>query len=100
MVAVSLKKIFFLSRRRHTRFTAGTGVQTCALPIYGIHSVFHYLSLHKSVYAEKRHWNTVCLPQADRYSDCLLRLPLFYELTVEEVDYICRVIKTFYESRR
>lgn len=66
----------------------------------GIHSVFHYLSLHKSVYAEKRHWNTVCLPQADRYSDCLLRLPLFYELTVEEVDYICRVIKTFYESRR
>src|SRR6056297_3636024 len=25
---------FFSSRRRHTRFSAVTGVQTCALPIY------------------------------------------------------------------
>src|SRR3546814_1717473 len=25
---------FFSSRRRHTRFALGTGVQTCALPIY------------------------------------------------------------------
>ena len=32
MVAVSLKK-FFSSRRRHTRFSGVTGVQTCALPI-------------------------------------------------------------------
>ena len=33
MVAVSLKKFFFSSRRRHTRSTGVTGVQTCALPI-------------------------------------------------------------------
>src|SRR6056297_4014851 len=26
---------FFSSRRRHTRFSGVTGVQTCALPIYG-----------------------------------------------------------------
>ena len=28
-----IKKIFFSSRRRHTRFSGVTGVQTCALPI-------------------------------------------------------------------
>ena len=33
VVAVSLKKVFFSSRRRHTRFSGVTGVQTCALPI-------------------------------------------------------------------
>ena len=33
MVAVSLKKKFFSSRRRHTRWNDVTGVQTCALPI-------------------------------------------------------------------
>lgn len=65
----------------------------------GVHSVFHYLSLHKSIYAEKCHWDTVELPRADRYSDCLVRFPLFYELTLEEVDYICQMIKMFYELR-
>lgn len=66
----------------------------------GVHSVFHYLSLHKSIYAKKCHWDTVELPQADRYSDCLVRFPLFYELALEEVGYICQMIKTFYELRR
>src|SRR3546814_10529226 len=28
---------FFSSRRRHTRCALVTGVQTCALPIYGVH---------------------------------------------------------------
>ena len=28
-----IKKIFFSSRRRHTRLACVTGVQTCALPI-------------------------------------------------------------------
>src|SRR3546814_7423579 len=31
---------FFSSRRRHTRFALVTGVQTCALPIYGRHSAW------------------------------------------------------------
>lgn len=66
----------------------------------GIHSVFHYLSLHKSLYAEKHHWDYAELPQADRYTDCLVRFPLFYDLTLEEVDYICQTIKSFYKLRR
>lgn len=66
----------------------------------GIHSVFHYLSLHKSTYAERCHWDDVELPQADRYTDCLIRLPLFYELSAEEIDYICRTIRAFYQSKQ
>jgi dTDP-4-amino-4,6-dideoxygalactose transaminase len=47
-------------------------------------AVFHYLSLHKSPYYNNKHDGRT-LPQSDRYSDCLLRLPLFYELNVEDV---------------
>src|SRR6056297_4015608 len=33
---VGLLLFFFSSRRRHTRFSGVTGVQTCALPISGL----------------------------------------------------------------
>lgn len=45
--------------------------------------VFHYLSLHKSPY----HGDTVkSLTQSDRYTDHLLRLPFFFEMTDQEID--------------
>src|SRR3546814_10094117 len=31
--------VFFSSRRRHTRCALVTGVQTCALPISGVHGI-------------------------------------------------------------
>lgn len=66
----------------------------------GIHSVFHYLSLHKSDFAKTRHWDGAELPQADRYTDCLVRFPLFYELETDEVDFICEQIISFCTSAR
>lgn len=63
----------------------------------GIHSVFHYLSLHASRFAVENGFSDYDLPQSDRYTDCLLRLPLFYELTIEEVQNICQVIKAFFK---
>lgn len=62
----------------------------------GVHTVFHYLSLHKSPYYTDKHTGGE-LPQTDRYSDCLLRLPMFYELTNEEVDQIVSAIRGFYK---
>ena len=56
-------------------------------------SVFHYLSLHKSSYYEKYSTRKSELPTSDMFSDCLVRLPLFYELTDEQVDYIINTIK-------
>jgi len=59
----------------------------------GILSVFHYLSLHKSSYYEKYSTRKSKLPNSDMFSDCLVRLPLFYELTDEQVKYIINTIK-------
>ncbi len=47
-------------------------------------AVFHYLSLHKSPFYAPRHDGRE-LPNSDRYSDCLVRLPMYYGLEVEQV---------------
>jgi dTDP-4-amino-4,6-dideoxygalactose transaminase len=60
----------------------------------GIHAVFHYQSLHRSEYYRDR--APGCnLPNADRYADCLVRLPLYYELSNEHTDYIVGKIAAF-----
>lgn len=50
-------------------------------------SVFHYISLHSSSYYKEKHDGRV-LKNSDRFTDCLLRLPMYYELTEQEVDEI------------
>ena len=47
-------------------------------------AVFHYLSLHSSPYYLSRH-DGRSLPECDRYADCLVRLPLYYDMTLEDV---------------
>lgn len=54
-------------------------------------SVFHYLSLHKSKYYKDKH-DGRAIPQADRYSECLVRLPFYYELKKEEQEFIIEKI--------
>jgi dTDP-4-amino-4,6-dideoxygalactose transaminase len=53
----------------------------------GVIAVFHYLSLHKSDYYCKHH-DGRNLPYSDHYSDCLVRLPFFYELAFEKINLI------------
>ncbi|MBX9888368.1 MAG: dTDP-4-amino-4,6-dideoxygalactose transaminase [Flavobacteriaceae bacterium] len=50
----------------------------------GFHAVFHYLSLHNSDYFMDKRDDRV-LENSDQYTDCLLRLPLFYDLEVTDV---------------
>lgn len=59
---------------------------------------FHYLSLHKSEYYVKHNDIIPNLPNCDMYADCLVRLPMYYELTIEQVDYITRCIIDFYNQ--
>lgn len=54
-------------------------------------SVFHYLSLHKSPFYQDQYKGPE-LPEADRYTDCLVRLPLYYELTKEQMETIIATI--------
>lgn len=90
----------------------------------GILSVFHYLSLHKSEFytshpefrpdncqeikveetksfdgstQDEKQVVGLDLPNCDRFADCLLRLPMFFELKDEEVDFIIKCIRDFYE---
>ena len=56
-----------------------------------IYAVFHYLSLHKSPYYSSRYQASE-LKETDRYTDCLLRLPMYYELDVLKVVEVIRQI--------
>ncbi|MEM6686377.1 MAG: dTDP-4-amino-4,6-dideoxygalactose transaminase [Bacteroidota bacterium] len=61
-----------------------------------VHAVFHYQSLHLSTFFADQHDGRT-LENVEKYSDCLLRLPLYYDLTMEEVEKIIAAIKRFYE---
>lgn len=59
-------------------------------------AVFHYLSLHNSPYYMQKHDGRI-LKMTEEYSNRLLRLPLYYELTSEEITHIVKHISEFYE---
>ncbi|MFV0207732.1 dTDP-4-amino-4,6-dideoxygalactose transaminase [Empedobacter falsenii] len=62
-----------------------------------IHPVFHYLSLNKSEFFLKNN-EEINIPNSDKFTDCLLRLPFYYELTEHEQDLIISEIKQFYNG--
>ncbi len=64
----------------------------------GISAVFHYLSLHQSPYFKEKH-DGRSLPNCERYADCLLRLPLYYELLETEQNYIIDEIKKYFTQK-
>jgi dTDP-4-amino-4,6-dideoxygalactose transaminase len=59
-------------------------------------AVFHYLSLHNSPYYKTKHDGRE-LSTSDKYSDTLLRLPFYYELSDDDMVRIIKLIKTFYK---
>lgn len=62
-------------------------------------AVFHYLSLHLSDYYREHHEGDIpSLPMCDRYADCLVRLPMFFELKDDEVEFIISKINDFYQT--
>lgn len=70
----------------------------------GVLSVFHYLSLHKSQFYISHPEHQFAsgqipeLPQCDKYADCLLRLPMFYELSVSQAESISDLVKEFFSN--
>jgi len=58
-----------------------------------VNAVTHYLSLHKSPFYISKHGNRK-LPFSDMYSDCLIRLPFFYELQEEDIIQMGKVINS------
>lgn len=54
-----------------------------------IQSVFHYISLNKSDFYNQKEKS---LLNSDRFTDCLLRLPFYFELKDSEIDRICDIL--------
>jgi len=63
----------------------------------GIIAVFHYVPLHKSPFYLKNH-PEVTLAQTEYFSDCLVRLPLYFELTEDQITRVIQSIKEFYDG--
>lgn len=57
----------------------------------GFHAVFHYLSLHSSEFYKDKHDGRE-LENSDKFTNCLLRLPLFYQLNGDNISKIVNLI--------
>ena len=60
-----------------------------------IHPVFHYLSLNKSDFFLANN-PEIDIPNSDHFTDCLLRLPFYYELSETEQHKIIELINSFF----
>jgi len=91
LYATNNAHMFYLvcnSLDQRTRFIAH-------LKQHKILSVFHYLSLHSSPYYIDKYKGDA-LPNCDHFADCLVRLPLFYELSEVDVERVVQAVNTFF----
>jgi dTDP-4-amino-4,6-dideoxygalactose transaminase len=65
---------------------------------HGVNGVFHYIPLHSSPAGQL--YGRTCGPMevTQRVSDCLLRLPLYYEMTAGDVQHVLAKVSQFYEK--
>lgn len=63
----------------------------------GIHGVFHYFPLHSSPYFREQH-DGRSLPNTDRFSGCLIRLPFFFALKKSQIHFITTVTGQFFRK--
>mgnify|MGYP001025010647 FL=1 len=61
-------------------------------------SVFHYLSLHKSPYYERNNTERPTLDSCDFFADCLVRLPLYYDMSENDIDAVIKMVIDFFKS--
>ncbi|MDP8275155.1 MAG: dTDP-4-amino-4,6-dideoxygalactose transaminase, partial [Candidatus Euphemobacter frigidus] len=59
----------------------------------GIHAVFHYVPLHVSPMGERFGYRPGDLPLTESLSERLIRLPLFYDLSLDEAEFIIAMVK-------
>jgi dTDP-4-amino-4,6-dideoxygalactose transaminase len=64
----------------------------------GFHTVFHYQSLHKSDYCKGKYVGDV-LNNSDKYTDCLLRLPMYYDLDNKQINNLVSALNMFYLNK-
>ena len=62
-----------------------------------IHAVFHYMCLHKSEYYLRNN-DKIHLPNSDIYEKRLVRLPFYFELSLDDQIYITNAVKSFFKN--
>jgi dTDP-4-amino-4,6-dideoxygalactose transaminase len=62
-----------------------------------ISSQTHYAALHVSSYSIERGFSAPALPNFERLNNCLLRLPIWNDMSPEEVMYVAQNIKEFFQ---
>ncbi len=65
----------------------------------GINPVFHYVPLHSAPKGIELSVKECLLPLTEEYADRLLRLPCYYELTLEQVAMIAEAIIDFFKNQ-
>lgn len=60
-----------------------------------VYAVFHYLSLHTSDYFKSQHDGRE-LAQSDRYTDCLVRLPLHLSMSDQDISRVIHSVMDFF----
>jgi len=68
-----------------------------SLKINNINAVFHYLPLHSSEFYRDKHDGRVLI-NSQKFEHCLVRLPMYYDLTEAEIENIIDVIKCSIET--
>jgi dTDP-4-amino-4,6-dideoxygalactose transaminase len=63
----------------------------------GVQSMFHYPGLHTSPFYLSKQGNDVELKNAEKFSDRLLRLPLYVEMGEEKINIVTQLIYQFFE---
>lgn len=61
----------------------------------GVQTVFHYIALHSSPHYKDKHDDRE-LPMVEVYQDCLVRLPLFYDLEDKDVEKVIALTRQFF----
>lgn len=63
-----------------------------------ITSSTHYIPLHKCRYYLEN-FEVKTLPNSEKFGECILRLPIYYDLNFNEVEFICRIIKNYFLNK-
>ena len=62
----------------------------------GVFAVFHYVSLHSSDFYTTKHDDRELI-KCDKFADCLVRLPMYYELGLTEMRSILKAMSCCYK---
>jgi dTDP-4-amino-4,6-dideoxygalactose transaminase len=65
------------------------------MKVNGVQTPFHYVALHDSPFYNDKHDGRP-LPWVQTYQDCLVRLPLYYDLEASEVDKVMALTQLFF----